>query len=199
MSALNLGLQLGFLASHGGTSMCAIVDAIADGRLSGRACAVISNNKESSALQFARARGIAAHHISGKTEGSDDAADVAIARALQEAGAEWLVLSGYMRKLGPVTLRSWRGRILNIHPALLPKFGGKGMYGKYIHEAVIASGETISGITIHLVDGEYDHGEVLAQREIPVLRGDTAESLQQRIASEEPAFYIDVLKSIAAR
>src|SRR4051812_12505100 len=145
-------LNLGFLASHGGTSMRAIVDALADGRLQGRACVVISNNAEAPALQFARARGIEAWHISGKIEGSEDACDAAIVKALQDSGAEWLVLSGYMRKLGPATLRAYRGRILNIHPALLPNFGGQGMYGKFVHEAVIASGDKVSGITVHLVD-----------------------------------------------
>ena len=179
--------------------MRAIVDAVADGRLPGRACVVISNNADSSALEFARERAIAHRHISAKTEGSEQAADLAIATALADHGVEWLVLSGYMRKLGALTLQKYQGRILNIHPALLPKFGGKGMYGRNIHEAVLAAGETVSGITIHVVDEEYDHGAVIAQREVPVLPGDTADTLQQRIAREEPGFFIEVLQSIAAR
>src|SRR5688572_27131148 len=93
MNAPNPRLQLGFLASHGGTSMCAIVDALADGRLTGRACAVISNNADASALQFAREHGIDARHISSKTAGGEAAADMAIAEALRASGAEWLVLS----------------------------------------------------------------------------------------------------------
>lgn len=192
-------LRLGFLASHGGTSMRSIVKAIDSGELAADARVLICNNADAPALAFARERGLPAHHISAKSAGGDDAADNAICRALQDAGCDWIVMSGYMRKLGPKTLSVFEGRILNIHPALLPKFGGQGMYGRRVHDAVIASGETTSGITIHLVDGEYDHGAVIAQREVPVLPGDTAEDLERRIASAEPPFYVDVLKDIAAK
>ncbi|WP_034850986.1 phosphoribosylglycinamide formyltransferase [Inquilinus limosus] len=195
---MSAALRLGFLASHGGTSMRAIVGAIGDGTLPGRACMVVGNNRDAPALQFAETAGIPHRHISATTEGGEKAADLAICRAMQEAGAEWLVLSGYLRKIGPATLDRYRGRILNIHPALLPEFGGRGMYGRRVHEAVLASGETTSGITVHLVDGEYDHGPIVAQREVAVLPGDTVETLQQRIAAAEPAFFVEVLRSIAA-
>ncbi len=190
-------LNLGFLASHGGTSMRSIVEAIAEGNLDAHALVVISNNSDAPALQFAKDRGIPLRHCSAKTEGSEAAADHAIMKTLQDAGAEWVVMSGYLRKLGPSTLEKYRGRILNIHPALLPKFGGRGMYGRNIHEAVIAAGETVSGITVHFVDEEYDHGEIVAQREVPVLPGDTVEILQQRITAAEPAFFVEVLQRIA--
>ncbi len=192
-------LSLGFLASHGGTSMRAIVGAIARGELDARAQIVIGNNADAPALQFAKDNGIPAAHISAKTQGGDAAADQAICDALQQAGVTWVVMSGYLRKLGPATLARYRGRILNIHPALLPKFGGKGMYGRNVHEAVLAAGETVSGITIHLVDEEYDHGAVIAQREVPVLPGDSVDDLQGRITAAEPPFFVDVLKSLAAR
>ncbi|MEW6643155.1 MAG: phosphoribosylglycinamide formyltransferase [Pseudomonadota bacterium] len=191
-------LDLGFLSSHGGSSMRAIVGAIDDGSLAARARLVIGNNGDAPALQFARAQGIPVRHISAKTEGSEHAADQAICRALDESGVTWVVLSGYMRKLGPLTLARYRGRILNIHPALLPKFGGQGMYGRRVHEAVIAAGERVSGATIHLVDEEYDHGRIIAQREVPVLPGDTVDDLQQRVMAAEPAFFVDVLKSLVA-
>jgi len=178
--------------------MRAIVDAIASGALAGSACIVISNNADSPALQFARGRGIAVKHISATAAGSEANADRAICDALAAAGAEWIVLSGYLRKLGPLTLRRFEGHILNIHPALLPKFGGKGMFGRHIHEAVLAAGERTSGITIHHVDGEYDHGAVVAQREVPVMPGDTVETLQQRIMAAEPAFFVETLQAIAA-
>lgn len=193
-----MGTSLGFLASHAGTSMRAIVQAISDGILPAEARMVVSNNRDAAALQFADAAGIPRRHISAGTEGSEQAADLAVCRALQHAGAEWLVLSGYLRKVGPVTLGRYQGRILNIHPALLPKFGGRGMYGRRVHEAVLAAGETVSGITVHLVDGEYDHGAIVAQRQVPVLPGDTADTLQQRIAAAEPAFFVEVLQTIAA-
>ena len=192
-------LRLGFLASHGGTSMRSIVKAIDSGELAAEACVLICNNADAPALAFARERGLPAHHISAKSAGGEDAADTAIRETFRKADCNWIVMSGYMRKLGPRTLKAFEGRILNIHPALLPKFGGQGMYGRRVHEAVIASGETMSGITIHLVDGEYDHGAVIAQREVPVLPGDTAEDLERRVAAAEPPFFVDVLKDIAAK
>jgi phosphoribosylglycinamide formyltransferase-1 len=191
-------LNIGFLASHGGSSMRAIVDAIASGTLAGSARIVISNNADSGALQFARERGIIAQRISATAAGGEDAADRAICDALAAAGSEWIVLSGYLRKLGPLTLRRFEGRILNIHPALLPKFGGKGMFGRHIHEAVLAAGERTSGITIHHVDSEYDHGAIVAQREVPVMPGDTVETLQQRIMAAESPFFVETLQAIAA-
>jgi phosphoribosylglycinamide formyltransferase-1 len=191
-------LHLGFLASHGGSSMRCIVDALAAGQRSGSARIVISNNADSPALAFARDRGIPTRHVSATSAGSEAAADAAICDALQAAGAEWLILSGYLRKLGPLTLREFKRRILNIHPALLPKFGGKGMFGRHIHEAVLASGAKVSGITIHHVDEEYDRGAVIAQREVPVLPGDTVETLQQRVMAAEPQFFVETLQAIAA-
>ena len=112
-------------------------------------------------------------------------------------GAELIVLSGYLRKLGPATLARFRGRILNIHPGLLPAHGGRGMYGRHVHEAVIAAGERESGITIHLVDEEYDHGPAVAERRIPVDPGDTPQSLALRIQAQEPAFFVETLRRIA--
>jgi phosphoribosylglycinamide formyltransferase-1 len=191
-------LNLGFLASHGGTSMRAIVGAITRGELDARALIVICNNGDAPALQFARELGIPVRHISARTEGSDAAADLAICQAFEERGVEWVVMSGYLRKLGQATLERYRGRILNIHPALLPKFGGRGMYGRNVHQAVLAAGDAVSGITVHLVDEEYDHGEIIAQREVPVLQGDSVDDLQRRITEAEPPFFVDVLKSLAA-
>jgi phosphoribosylglycinamide formyltransferase-1 len=191
-------LHIGFLASHGGSSMRAIVEAIASSALAGSAKITISNNADSPALQFARARGIPTEHISATSAGSEDAADRRICDALASAGVEWVVLSGYLRKLGPLTLRRFERHILNIHPALLPKFGGQGMFGRHIHAAVLASGERSTGITIHHVDGEYDHGAIIAQREVPVLPGDTIETLQQRVMAAEPSFFVETLQAIAA-
>jgi len=192
-------LQLGFLASHGGTSMRAIVGAIEAGTLDARARLLICNNADAPALDFARAHGLHCRHISARSTGSEHAADEAICAALSEAGVEWVVMSGYLRKLGPRTLARYRGRIINIHPALLPHYGGQGMYGRRVHEAVIAAGETVSGITVHLVDEEYDHGEILAQTKVPVLPTDGADDLQARITAAEPPFFVEVLRGIAAR
>ena len=191
------GLKIGFLASHGGSSMKAILEAIADGRLRASAAAVISNNADAPALAYAKALGIPAYHLSETRLGGAAQADLAIADTLAARGAELIVLSGYLRKLGPVTLERYRGRILNIHPGKLPAYGGRGMYGRHVHEAVIAAGERASGITIHLVDEEYDHGPAVAARDVAVEPGDTAESLAARVQAAEPGFFVETLRRIA--
>jgi phosphoribosylglycinamide formyltransferase-1 len=190
-------LKLGFLASHGGSSMKAIVAAIREGRLDAEARLVVSNNSGSPALQFSRDQGLACRHISGKTEGSVEAADRAIASAMREAGVELIVLSGYLRPLGPETLKAFAGRILNIHPALLPNYGGHGMYGRRVHEAVIAAGDAVSGATIHLVDAEYDTGPILAQTQVSIPSGCSVEELEQSVMAAEPAFFVETLRRIS--
>jgi len=191
-------IRLAFLASHRGSSMRAIVAAAAAGELAVEPVLVASNNADAAALDFARQAGLPAVHISATRAGGAEAADVALRDALQAAGAEWVALSGYMRKLGPAVLAAYPGRILNVHPALLPKHGGEGLYGRRVHQAVLAAGETVSGPTIHLVDEEYDRGPILAQAEVPVRPDDTAESLEARVVAREPALYIEVLKRIVA-
>jgi phosphoribosylglycinamide formyltransferase 1 len=192
------GLKLGFLASHGGSSMKAILDAIADGKLRASAAVVISNNADAPALAYAGALGVPTYHLSETRLGGAATADRAIAETLAARGAELVVLSGYLRKVGPLTLARYRGRILNIHPGPLPRYGGPGMYGRHVHEAVIAAGERMSGITIHIVDGEYDHGPVIARRDVAVVPGDTAAGLAVRIQALEPAFFVETLCRIAA-
>jgi len=189
-------MRLGFLASNNGSGMRAVVGAIEAGELDARACVVISNRRDAPALAFGRDHGVEARFI--PTVPDPHAADRRLAEALSEAKVDWVLLAGYLRKLGPVTLAAFRDRILNIHPSLLPKFGGQGMYGRRVHEAVIASGETESGASVHLVDEEYDHGAVLAQARVPVLPRDTAEMLERRVMAAEPGLYVDLLKRIRA-
>jgi phosphoribosylglycinamide formyltransferase 1 len=191
-------LQLGFLASHGGSAMRAVLEAIRDGSLDAEARLVISNNEAAPALEAARAFGIPALHLSQTRLGPGGDLDRGIAEALAGAGVEWVVLSGYMRKLGPETLRRFRERIINVHPALLPRHGGRGFYGSRVHAAVIDAGDATSGATVHLVDEEYDHGAILAQREIPVLPGETAETLEQRVRAIEPPLVVETLRRIAS-
>jgi phosphoribosylglycinamide formyltransferase-1 len=196
-SQMTTTLKLGFLASHGGSSMRAIVTAIREQRLDAETRLAISNNGDSPALAFAREAGLDARHISARTQGSADAADAAICDAMRSSGVELIVLSGYLRKLGPCVLDAYRHRILNIHPALLPRYGGEGMYGRKVHEAVIAAGDAVSGATIHLVDAEYDTGPILARVEVPSHPGDTAEGLEQRVMAAEPAFFVQTLQAIS--
>jgi phosphoribosylglycinamide formyltransferase-1 len=116
--------------------------------------------------------------------------------ALQQHQADLVVLAGYMKRLGEKTLSAYQGRVINIHPALLPKYGGEGMYGTHVHAAVIAAGDQETGVTIHLVDREYDHGDIVAQCRLPVLKSDTAVTLAERVLEREHTFLVDTLKRI---
>jgi phosphoribosylglycinamide formyltransferase-1 len=188
-------LKLGFLASGNASSARAIVTAIHAGELAAEARLLVSNNRSAPALSFAFEAGVPALCI--PTRGAPDAADAQLADAMVSHGVEVIVLSGYLRQLGPLTLGRFAGRILNIHPGPLPEFGGHGMYGRRVHEAVIAAGAAESGIVIHLVDEEYDRGPVIARRSVPVEPGDTPESLEARVTAMEPGFFVETLGRIA--
>ena len=176
--------------------MQAIIDACTAGTLAAVPCVVISNNSRAGALARARQENIAPYHLSERTHG--EALGGAILAAMQRHGVEVICLAGYMKKLGAEVLAAYEGRILNIHPSLLPKFGGQGMYGMRVHEAVLAAGERESGATVHLVDEEYNHGRVLAQEKVPVKAEDTPEALQKRVLAAEHRLYTATLARIAA-
>ncbi len=188
-------MKLGFLASGNGSSARAMVDAIAAGELAAEAGLMASNKPSAPALAWAQGLGIPA--VCVPTAADPEGADKAITDAMQARGVELIVLSGYLRRLGPVLLSAYRGRILNIHPALLPAFGGEGMYGRRVHEAVLAAGAAESGATIHVVDGDYDSGPIVAQRAVPVLAGDTPADLEGRVKLMEPQFFVETMKRIA--
>jgi phosphoribosylglycinamide formyltransferase-1 len=189
-------INLAFLASNNGSSLRAIVAAIEAGELSARPRLVVSNRKAAPALDFARAHGVEALCI--PTSADPERADRRLRAALLAAEADLVILSGYLRKLGPATLEAFGGRILNIHPALLPKYGGQGMYGRRVHEAVLAAGDRVSGATVHLVDDQYDHGAVIAQVEVPVLPGDHAADIERRVTAAEPVLFIVTLQRFVA-
>lgn len=188
-------LKLGFLASRNGSAMREIVNAIEGRALDAEARLLVSNNKSAPALGFAAEHGVPTLCI--PTQSAPDAADERLCAALEAAGVELVVLSGYLRRLGPNTLARFHGRILNIHPGPLPAFGGEGMYGRRVHEAVIAAGVPQSEICIHLVDEEYDRGPIVARRAVGVEPGDTAEALEARILALEPPFFVETLQRIA--
>ncbi len=196
MSKLPPRPRLGFLASHNGTNMRAIVAACRAGRLNADATLLISNNRACSAIAWADLQGVPWQHLSATKLGSEAALDDAMAHELKAANVELIVLAGYMRKLGPTTLAAFSKRILNVHPALLPKFGGQGMYGTHVHEAVLTSGDKATGVTIHIVDGEYDHGPIVMQAEVPVEPGDTPDTLAARVQAKEQELYPQVLRKI---
>ena len=190
-------LNLGFLASHGGSNMQAIINEIKEGKLSGVAArCVISNNSSSLALDRARREGIPAFHISSAQFPDETSLSKAIIDTFDEFGVNVVILAGYMKKLPTSVINHFDGRVLNIHPALLPKFGGEGMYGTRVHEAVIASGEKTSGATIHVVNDQFDSGRILAQMSVPVLPDDSADTLALRVLSVEHVLYADTLRRI---
>lgn len=188
-------LKLGFLASGNGSSALAIIAAIKAGDLAAEPRVAISNNRNAGVLAAAAAAGVPS--VCVPTQKDPDEADAQLADILVKNGVELLVLSGYLRKLGPVTLGRYAGRILNIHPGPLPEFGGEGMYGRRVHEAVVQSGAAESAIVIHVVDEEYDHGPELARRAVPIQPGETAESLEARVKALEPDFFVETLQGIA--
>ncbi len=190
-------LKLGFLASHGGSGMRAVLTAIAEGDLNAEGRILISNNAGCAAIAAAEAAGLPWRRVSISSEGSAEAADRAIANALTNAGAGLVVLSGYMRKLGPETLKRFSGRILNIHPALLPRHGGQGLYGRRVHEAVHASGDLATGATVHLVDSDYDTGPIIGQVSAPVRPEDSVDDIEARVRALEPGLLVDTLRRIA--
>ncbi|HEY2048053.1 MAG TPA: phosphoribosylglycinamide formyltransferase [Caulobacteraceae bacterium] len=188
-------MDLAFLASNNGSSLRAIVAAIRAGELTASPRLVVSNRRAAPALEFALSEGIEARFI--PTVPDPEIADTRLADALTESGANLVVLSGYLRKLGPRTLAAFQGRILNIHPALLPEFGGQGMYGRRVHEAVLGAGAPFTGATVHLVDEAYDHGPVIAQQRLAVRAGETVESLEARVMAMEPKLFVETLQRIA--
>ena len=191
-------LRIAVLASHEGTTLQSIIDGCADGRINGRVVTVISNNSGSGALRRAAAAGIETFHFSSITHPSGNSLDTAICGALQRSGADVIFLAGYMKCLGPRTLAAFPARILNTHPALLPKFGGQGMFGDRVFEAVLADGESESGVSVHLVDAEYDAGAVVRQERIRVLPGDTVDSLKIRVQACEREVVVNTLAAIAS-
>ena len=190
--------RLGFFVSHRWSNMRAVVSTCSDGTLQADPVLLISNNLNSPALAWAAEKALPHLHLSPKTEGSEDALDDAHLAALKEARVDLIVLAGYMRKIGPKVLSAYHNRIINIHPSLLPKYGGQGMYGGKVNEAVIAAGERESGVTVHLVDDAYDTGAIVDQTKVPVFTSDTAEDLAARVLAKEHKFLSETLVRIVA-
>jgi len=191
-------LKLGFLASHGGSNMQSIIDACKSGKINAVPVVVISNNSNSMALERAKNEGIPSYHISQKKYPDPDSLDRAIIDVLEKYNVDLVILAGYMKKLGNKVIQRFNGRILNIHPALLPRYGGEGMYGRFVHEAVIKNNETESGCTVHIVDEVYDHGRILGQAKVPVFPDDTPDTLAERVLEQEHKLYPEVIRKIAS-
>jgi phosphoribosylglycinamide formyltransferase 1 len=191
-------MNIAVLASGEGTTLQAVLDACSSGRLPARVGVVISNNGPSGALRRARAAGVPTRHLSAQRAGGPVALDQALRDTLREFGTDLVLLAGYMKRLGPLTLAAFSGRILNTHPALLPQFGGQGMFGLNVHRAVLAAGQKITGASVHWVDENYDTGAVIAQVRVPVEAGDSAMSLAARVQAAERELIVEVLGAAAS-
>lgn len=194
---MNLNLKIGFFASHNGSNVKAILENIKSGYLNAVPKVIISNNPDAGVLKIAKANDIPNYCLNAKNYSEKyNSLDEAILETLKTHEVNLIVLAGYMKKISPAIVDTYKNRILNIHPALLPKYGGQGMYGEFVHQAVLKSDDTETGATIHLATPEYDKGRILSQCKIPRYKNDTAETLSQRVLKFEHTLYSQVLKDI---
>ncbi len=186
--------RIGVLASGGGSNMQAIMDHIDAGDIPGRIVLVISDNPEAYALERARQAGIATAVIPFRDYPTRNAFTQAITDALCAAEVDLVVHAGFMRMVTHELVAAFDGRMMNIHPALLPSFGGPGMYGHHVHEAVLQYGAKVSGCTVHFVVEEVDGGPIIVQRTAPVLEDDTADTLAARVLAQEHLAYPEAVR-----
>lgn len=190
-NAASTGTRIAVLASGGGTNLQVLLDHFAAGDRGGRIVWVGSNVATAGALARAQRAGIATGIIADPADG------VALAAQLAGAGTELLVLAGYLKLVPAEVVRAYRGRLLNVHPALLPAFGGPGMYGARVHAAVLAHGCRVSGVTVHFVDEQYDRGPIVAQWPVPVRPDDDPATLAARVLQAEHALYPRAVEAVA--
>ena len=190
-------LRLGIFASGRGSNFQSIFQAIQRGDLAAEVGLLLTNNPEAGALAFARENGIPGVVVNKKDFEEREQFIEAMMNPLLKQEVSWIVLAGYMKKVPPEVIQRFPNRILNIHPALLPSFGGKGMYGHHVHEAVLNQGCKVSGVTVHIVDEVYDRGPIVAQRCVPVEPGDTPDSLAARVLKVEHQIYWQTLQLVA--
>jgi phosphoribosylglycinamide formyltransferase-1 len=192
-----MSLRIAVFASGGGSNLQALIDRFNKTSSEvARITLVLSDHAEAGALSRARRAGIDAAHIAYASRPADYVAHE-ILTALQSADIDLVALAGYLRLVPSAIVRRYKARMLNVHPALLPAFGGKGMYGRRVHEAVLANGCGVSGATVHYVDEQYDEGHIVAQWPVPVLVGDTAETLAARVLAVEHMLYPAALELVA--
>lgn len=178
-------LKLTVLVSGGGTNLQAIIDRIADGSIHGAEIVrVISNNPGVYALERAQKAGIPSQVLSPKDFASREEFNDALLAALQASGADLVVLAGCLVAIPPQVVKAYPNRIINIHPALIPSFCGKGFYGLHVHEKVLERGVKVTGATVHFVDEDLDHGKILLQKAVEIPDGITPKELQQKVMKE---------------
>ena len=188
-------LRWAVFASGGGSNFQALIDRREGGDLQVELALLIGNNSTAFAFERARKYGIPVLHLAPGRFPDEAAYSGHLLSVLHEHSIDFIALAGYMKKIPPQVVAAYTNRIVNIHPALLPAFGGTGLYGEKVHQAVLDSGAKVSGITIHFVDNDYDHGPIIYQATVPVLDDDDAHSLAKRVLGVEHASY---WKAVAA-
>ncbi len=188
--------RLAVFCSGTGSNFKALHRAITEKQIDAEFVLCISNRSQCGASVYAQIHGIPVLHIRENQFPDHESFSAAMLSALKEHGIDYLILAGYLRKIPDLVVDAYRDRIVNIHPALLPKFGGEGMYGMRVHTAVLAAGDTESGATVHLVDEVYDRGRILMQQSVPVLPGDTPETLAARVLACEHELYPRALEKL---
>jgi len=188
--------KIAVFLSGGGSNLQAIIDASKAGILNGEVVLVISNMRKAYGLVRAEKEGIDTFVFKIKKYDTPEKGFDDLLAKLKKYDVEYIALAGYLKLLPENVIQSYKGKIVNIHPALLPKYGGKGMYGHFVHEAVIESGDTESGITIHLADEIYDNGKILHQVKVPVEKDDTPDILAARVLKQEHLWYPRVLDKL---
>jgi phosphoribosylglycinamide formyltransferase-1 len=192
---MSVPLPIAVLISGGGTTLRNLIEKIQTGKLDAEIRLVVSSNPRSPGLPLAAEAGIPTLVVEKNKAASDHVFSEAIFGPCRAAGVKYVVMGGFLKHV--LIPRDFENRVLNIHPALLPAFGGKGMYGLKVHEAVLASGAKVSGCTVHFVDNQYDHGPILLQRQVPVRFDDTPQTLQARVFAAECAAYPEAIRMLA--
>ena len=188
--------RIAVFISGGGSNLQSLIDATKTDELSAKIAFVVSSRKDAYGLKRAENKNIATFVFKPKKYPTQEEADQAILTKLKERKIDYIALAGFLSLVPLLVVRAYHNRIVNIHNALLPKYGGKGMYGHHTHKAVLASGDKESGPTVHIVDEIYDHGKILDQTKIPVLSDDTPESLSARVLEQEHKLYPLVLQKL---
>lgn len=190
-------MNIAFFASHGGSNFQTIVENIQNGNINANAALLISNNSDCFAFERAKKLSVPYKHISSALFADSQEFQNALLALLEEYKIDLIVLAGYMRKIPESIIQKYKNRILNIHPALLPKYGGQGMYGMFVHNAVHEAGDAISGATVHIVSEEYDEGRILKQESVKIESSDTPETIAEKVLAIEHKIYSETIKEIA--
>ena len=187
--------NIAVFVSGGGSNFRAIHKQTLNGNIPGEIVLVVSNNPNCGAINYAEENALSTCIVNNTPYSIPDTRDYTLLQALLKAEIDLICLAGYMKLLPQNIVQQYKNKILNIHPALLPDFGGKGFYGMKVHEAVLKSGAEYSGVTVHFVDEKYDHGPIISQRKVKVLNTDNAEILAERVLKVEHELYPEVVKA----